>query len=150
MLALFVFLSLLGLYERQWNAYNTKSNRVCFRFIWKCRLRHRGPDWSGLHCHGNCYLAHQRLAIVDPTSGDQPLYNEDKTIVVTVFSISINLVTLEFSTSVRQSRWCQWRAHVNVTNHSLPPYESCEKNCVLIIAFVLPPLTYLLGIEDNW
>ncbi|VVA30967.1 PREDICTED: asparagine [Prunus dulcis] len=48
------------------------------------RLRHRGPDWSGLHCHGNCYLAHQRLAIVDPASGDQPLYNEDKTVVVTV------------------------------------------------------------------
>ncbi|KAL9241535.1 hypothetical protein vseg_015639 [Gypsophila vaccaria] len=48
------------------------------------RLRHRGPDWSGLHCHENCYLAHQRLAIVDPTSGDQPLYNEDKTIIVTV------------------------------------------------------------------
>ncbi|KAG7034197.1 Asparagine synthetase [glutamine-hydrolyzing] 3 [Cucurbita argyrosperma subsp. argyrosperma] len=48
------------------------------------RLRHRGPDWSGLHCFENCFLAHQRLAIVDPTSGDQPLYNEDKTIVVTV------------------------------------------------------------------
>ncbi|KAL6003288.1 asparagine synthetase [Asimina triloba] len=47
-------------------------------------LRHRGPDWSGLHCHEDCYLAHQRLAIMDPTSGDQPLYNEDKTIVVTV------------------------------------------------------------------
>ncbi|CAH9095028.1 unnamed protein product [Cuscuta epithymum] len=48
------------------------------------RLRHRGPDWSGLHCHGDSYLAHQRLAIVDPASGDQPLYNEDKSIVVTV------------------------------------------------------------------
>ncbi|XP_073140237.1 asparagine synthetase [glutamine-hydrolyzing] 2 [Henckelia pumila] len=48
------------------------------------RLRHRGPDWSGLHNHQDCYLAHQRLAIVDPTSGDQPLYNEDKTVVVTV------------------------------------------------------------------
>ena len=48
------------------------------------RLRHRGPDWSGLHCFEDCYLAHQRLAIVDPTSGDQPLYNEDKTIIVTV------------------------------------------------------------------
>lgn len=51
----------------------------------KCRLRHRGPDWSGLHSHDDCYLAHQRLAIVDPTSGDQPLYNEDKTIVVAVW-----------------------------------------------------------------
>ena len=48
------------------------------------RLRHRGPDWSGLHCHENCFLAHQRLAIVDPTSGDQPLYNEDNTVIVTV------------------------------------------------------------------
>jgi asparagine synthase (glutamine-hydrolysing) len=48
------------------------------------RLRHRGPDWSGIHCHEDCYLAHQRLAIIDPTSGDQPLYNEDKTVVVTV------------------------------------------------------------------
>ncbi|URE26857.1 asparagine synthetase [Musa troglodytarum] len=47
------------------------------------RLQHRGPDWSGLHCFQDCYLAHQRLAIVDPTSGDQPLYNEDKSIVVT-------------------------------------------------------------------
>ncbi|XP_057807098.1 asparagine synthetase [glutamine-hydrolyzing] 3 [Salvia miltiorrhiza] len=48
------------------------------------RLRHRGPDWSGLHHHKDCYLAHQRLAIVDPASGDQPLYNEDKTVVVAV------------------------------------------------------------------
>ncbi|KAF6997414.1 hypothetical protein CFC21_013633 [Triticum aestivum] len=48
------------------------------------RLRHRGPDWSGIHSFEDCYLAHQRLAIVDPTSGDQPLYNEDKTVVVTV------------------------------------------------------------------
>ncbi|KAG8488562.1 hypothetical protein CXB51_016296 [Gossypium anomalum] len=48
------------------------------------RLKHRGPDWSGLHQHGDCYLAHQRLAIVDPASGDQPLFNEDKSVVVTV------------------------------------------------------------------
>jgi len=52
------------------------------------RLRHRGPDWSGLHCHQDCYLSHQRLAIVDPTSGDQPLYNEDKTVFVTVRILS--------------------------------------------------------------
>ncbi|CAJ2640311.1 unnamed protein product [Trifolium pratense] len=47
-------------------------------------LKHRGPDWSGLHQHGDNYLAHQRLAIVDPASGDQPLFNEDKSIIVTV------------------------------------------------------------------
>jgi asparagine synthase (glutamine-hydrolysing) len=54
------------------------------------RLRHRGPDWSGLHSHQDCYLAHQRLAIVDPTSGDQPLYNEDKTVIVTVCIVNFH------------------------------------------------------------
>ncbi|KAK9734677.1 hypothetical protein RND81_04G156400 [Saponaria officinalis] len=48
------------------------------------RLKHRGPDWSGIYQHGDCYLSHQRLAIIDPASGDQPLYDENQTIVVTV------------------------------------------------------------------
>ncbi|XP_047324657.1 asparagine synthetase [glutamine-hydrolyzing] 1-like [Impatiens glandulifera] len=48
------------------------------------RLKHRGPDWSGIYQHNDFYLAHQRLAIVDPASGDQPLFNEDRNIVVTV------------------------------------------------------------------
>ncbi|XP_017236614.1 asparagine synthetase [glutamine-hydrolyzing] [Daucus carota subsp. sativus] len=48
------------------------------------RLKHRGPDWSGLYQYGDSYLSHQRLAVVDPDSGDQPLYNEDEKIVVTV------------------------------------------------------------------
>lgn len=41
------------------------------------KIRHRGPDWSGIHCGENAILAHERLAIVDPTSGQQPLYSED-------------------------------------------------------------------------
>ncbi|XP_077239307.1 asparagine synthetase [glutamine-hydrolyzing]-like [Tasmannia lanceolata] len=48
------------------------------------RLKHRGPDWSGIYQHGGFFLAHQRLAIIDPASGDQPLFDEDKVIVVTV------------------------------------------------------------------
>ncbi|XP_062202536.1 asparagine synthetase [glutamine-hydrolyzing]-like [Phragmites australis] len=48
------------------------------------RLKHRGPDWSGLRQVEDCYLSHQRLAIIDPASGDQPLYNEDRSVVVTV------------------------------------------------------------------
>ncbi|KAH9320618.1 hypothetical protein KI387_015257, partial [Taxus chinensis] len=47
-------------------------------------LKHRGPDWSGIYQHGNCFITHQRLAIVDPASGDQPLYSEDKTIAVSL------------------------------------------------------------------
>ncbi|RZC79460.1 hypothetical protein C5167_003670 [Papaver somniferum] len=58
---------------------------VCFSFfITNFVLKHRGPDWSGIHQYGNSFLAHQRLAIIDPTSGDQPLFNEDKSIAVTV------------------------------------------------------------------
>ncbi|CAA6654745.1 unnamed protein product [Spirodela intermedia] len=48
------------------------------------RLKHRGPDWSGLAQHGDCFLSHQRLAIIDPASGDQPLFNGDGSIIVTV------------------------------------------------------------------
>jgi hypothetical protein len=49
-----------------------------------CRLKHRGPDWSGLYQHEGNFLAQQRLAVVSPLSGDQPLYNEDRTVVVVV------------------------------------------------------------------
>ena len=36
-------------------------------------LRHRGPDWSGIYSSEKAILVHERLAIVDPTSGKQPL-----------------------------------------------------------------------------
>ena len=41
------------------------------------KIRHRGPDWSGVYSSGRCVLAHERLAIVDPLSGGQPLYSTD-------------------------------------------------------------------------
>lgn len=34
------------------------------------RIRHRGPDWSGIYSQGSAVLAHERLSIVDPASGD--------------------------------------------------------------------------------
>ena len=46
------------------------------------KLRHRGPDWSGIHLSPNAILAHERLAIVDPQSGRQPLYSEDKKVIL--------------------------------------------------------------------
>lgn len=39
------------------------------------KIRHRGPDWSGIHCSGSAILAHERLSIVDPESGGQPLFS---------------------------------------------------------------------------
>ena len=41
------------------------------------RIRHRGPDWSGIYAGGSAILAHERLSIVDPASGGQPLVSPD-------------------------------------------------------------------------
>lgn len=53
----------------QWRAKALKMSQ---------KLRHRGPDWSGIWCGGNAILAHERLSIVDPESGGQPLYSCDR------------------------------------------------------------------------
>ncbi|MCH5178215.1 MAG: asparagine synthase B [Prevotellaceae bacterium] len=41
------------------------------------KIRHRGPDWSGIYASPNAILAHERLSIVDPESGRQPLFSPD-------------------------------------------------------------------------
>jgi asparagine synthase (glutamine-hydrolysing) len=46
------------------------------------RLRHRGPDWSGYLVENKNAIAHERLAIIDPESGAQPLVSLDEFIVV--------------------------------------------------------------------
>ena len=48
------------------------------------KIRHRGPDWSGIYCGGSSILAHERLSIVDPESGGQPLFSPDKKQVLAV------------------------------------------------------------------
>lgn len=48
------------------------------------KIRHRGPDWSGIYCGESAILAHERLSIVDPQSGGQPLYSPDKKVVLAV------------------------------------------------------------------
>ena len=48
------------------------------------KIRHRGPDWSGIYCGGSAILAHERLSIVDPESGGQPLYSPDRRQVLAV------------------------------------------------------------------
>ena len=48
------------------------------------KIRHRGPDWSGIYCGGSAVLAHERLSIVDPESGGQPLYSPDGKAVLAV------------------------------------------------------------------
>ena len=46
------------------------------------KIRHRGPDWSGIHCGDNVLLAHERLAIVDPQSGNQPIFSFDRNLIL--------------------------------------------------------------------
>lgn len=46
------------------------------------KIRHRGPDWSGIYSNDKAILAHERLAIVDPASGKQPLFSEDKKLIL--------------------------------------------------------------------
>ena len=45
-------------------------------------IRHRGPDWSGIYSDDKAIMAHERLAIVDPASGKQPLFSPDKKLVL--------------------------------------------------------------------
>jgi len=46
------------------------------------RIRHRGPDWSGVYTGNNAILSHERLSIVDPLSGKQPLVSDDEKIIL--------------------------------------------------------------------
>lgn len=46
------------------------------------KIRHRGPDWSGIYCEEKAILAHERLAIVDPASGNQPIYSADRKLIL--------------------------------------------------------------------
>ncbi|SHE29634.1 asparagine synthase (glutamine-hydrolysing) [Bacteroides faecichinchillae] len=48
------------------------------------KIRHRGPDWSGIYVGGSAILAHERLSIVDPESGRQPLFSPDRKQVLAV------------------------------------------------------------------
>ncbi|MEC7231974.1 MAG: asparagine synthase B, partial [Planctomycetota bacterium] len=48
------------------------------------RQRHRGPDWSGVHADDRVILVHERLAIVDPAGGSQPLVSADGALALAV------------------------------------------------------------------
>ncbi len=48
------------------------------------RQRHRGPDWTGIFANDRAILAHERLAIVDPMGGAQPLLGREGKVVLAV------------------------------------------------------------------
>ena len=59
------------------------------------RQRHRGPDWSGVHQDEGAILVHERLAIVDPAGGSQPLLSGDGALVLAVNGEIYNHVALK-------------------------------------------------------
>ena len=48
------------------------------------KIRHRGPDWSGIYCGEKAIMSHERLSIVDVASGKQPLFSKDGNLVLAV------------------------------------------------------------------
>jgi len=66
-------------------AFDLKQSNVSIRpqiLEMSKKLRHRGPDWSGIYDASNAVLSHERLAIVDPTSGNQPLISPSKKMIL--------------------------------------------------------------------
>ena len=59
------------------------------------KMRHRGPDWCGTKVMGTNAIAHERLAIVDPESGEQPLFSEDGAVALAVNGEIYNHLTLK-------------------------------------------------------
>ena len=67
--------------------FDLKSNHMELRtkvLKMSKKVRHRGPDWSGIFYCEKAILAHERLSIVDPQSGRQPLYSSDRNLILAV------------------------------------------------------------------
>ena len=99
------------------------------------KLRHRGPDWSGIWCGGSAILAHERLSIVDPESGKQPLFSPDGKQVLAVNGEIYNHQEIrkqfagryEFQTGsdceVILALYREWRASLtSIDSDAFPPF----------------------------
>ncbi|MGI8598333.1 MAG: asparagine synthase B [Chitinophagaceae bacterium] len=64
---------IVGIFDLKKNAESLRSQALHM----SRKQRHRGPDWSGIFMCNKSILVHERLAIVDPTSGKQPLFSTD-------------------------------------------------------------------------
>ncbi|MDR2383583.1 MAG: asparagine synthase B [Prevotellaceae bacterium] len=71
---------IVGVFDLKQSANSLRSQIL----VMSKTIRHRGPDWSGIYCGNNAILAHERLAIVDPQSGKQPLYSPDGKVILAV------------------------------------------------------------------
>ena len=70
----------VGIFKTDGDAHKKREQALKM----SAKIRHRGPDWSGVYSSERAVLAHERLAIVDPLSGGQPLYSPDGKVVLAV------------------------------------------------------------------
>lgn len=70
-----------------------KVDDLVLRRITNC-LSHRGPDGEGFYINQNVGLGHRRLSIIDLNTGDQPMFNEDKSIAVILNGEIYNYIEL--------------------------------------------------------
>ena len=61
-----------------------ESKSLRYQILEMSKSSSSGPDWSGIYSDENAILAHERLAIVDPISGNQPLTNDKKNLILSV------------------------------------------------------------------
>lgn len=71
---------IVGAFDLKTNAQDLRANVLEM----SKKVRHRGPDWSGIYCGEKAIIAHERLSIVDPESGGQPLYSKDRKLILGV------------------------------------------------------------------
>ena len=74
--------SILGIYDGTPSTDLTSLRPVAMAA--SARQRHRGPDWSGVYTDANAVIVHERLAIVDPAGGSQPIVSDDGNLVLAV------------------------------------------------------------------
>jgi asparagine synthase (glutamine-hydrolysing) len=85
------------------------------------RLEHRGPDGRGLHESDGAVLGVRRLAIIDVLRGDQPIYNEDRSVTVVCNGELYNYVE-QFPALLAEGHWLQSRSDVNLLPHLYEKY----------------------------
>ena len=90
------------------------------------KIRHRGPDWSGIYCGGSAILAHERLSIVDPESGRQPLFAPDKKQVLAVNGEIYNHqnIRARFAGKYQYQTGSDWSGSTYIMEHEPDKYDN--------------------------
>ncbi|PKL39661.1 MAG: asparagine synthase (glutamine-hydrolyzing) [Spirochaetae bacterium HGW-Spirochaetae-1] len=108
---------IVGIYNRRSNT--SASQKVIADMI--KTLHHRGPDETGFYCNGPVALGHSRLSIIDLSGGSQPIYNEDRSIVVVFNGEIFNYIELR-ETLVKQGHSFYTHSDTEVIVHLYEQY----------------------------